>query len=99
MNINVHHHDGVMFVKSQADTGITYISVDPTDVDQVSTDLLVRHGDPESGRCGYYPVWLLLASETTRARQAYKRSKQPPSENWVDRAKKTLADAGASFIH
>lgn len=98
MSVPVCHEEGLVFIKVQADTGITYVSVDPqayTDTQQ----LLVRHGNPETGRCGYYPVSLLLANTHARRQAAYRRGKRPPSENWVETCVKLLSEAGAAFIH
>lgn len=42
---------------------------------------LVRHGLP--GKCGYYPVPLLFATESERKRIAAERGIAPPNESWV----------------
>lgn len=99
MNINVDHHEGLVFVKHAAETGITYVPVDVTEIEHVNNNLLVRHGDHTTGNCGYYPLWLLMADEAERKHHARLKSKRPPGNKWVERSKALLAEAGAKFIH
>lgn len=94
----VHHHDGVLFTKVEAETGITYVAVDPSEVDSLDRKLLVRHGDHTTGNCGYYPVWLLTAGPARRQHVAWKLAKRPPQEIWVAKAVMALRDAGANFL-
>lgn len=97
--VEVHHHDGILFTKVEADTGITYMAVDPTEVKVLDHDLLVRHGDPTSGNCGYYPLWLLATTREVRRRIANNRGKRPPQEVWVEKMKTTLVASGVSVLH
>jgi hypothetical protein len=92
--INVDHQDGVVFAKVQADTGITYVAVDPTEVKQPDRGLLVRHGRPENGQCGYYPLYLILESDSFRRTKAKSLGKRPPTPEWVAKIRTTLAEAG-----
>jgi len=98
--MNVHHdEEGLLFRKYEAETGISYIEV-PTPVPAEPLDikgLLVRHGTVESGRCGYYPVSLLLANPGQRRLEAKRRGKRPPSEHWVRRTAELLTEKGLAF--
>lgn len=92
--VAIDHQDGVIFNKVQADTGITYMAVDPAEVKQPERGLLVRHGRPENGQCGYYPLYLLLESDSYRRNKAKQLGKRPPTPEWVQRTRAVLADAG-----
>jgi hypothetical protein len=100
---NVYHEPyGVVFRKIQAESGISYLAVNiddvPEDLDS-ARDLLVRHGTPYDGRCGYYPLSLLVAPATTRSTVANKAGKKPPSENWVRRTINSLEANGLHIVH
>lgn len=97
-SINVYHEpEGVIFRKIQADSGISYIAIPVEEIDEVSRDLLVRHGNPETGHCGYYPLGLLLVDSTTRRKVAACSRKRPPSETWVSRTKQLLQAEGLTL--
>lgn len=102
-SINVYHEpDGQVFRKIQAESGITYLAVDldeiPEDLDE-ARDLLVRHGNPDTGRCGYYPLSLLVATPATRGFIAWKSGKKPPSDFWVRKTLEVLKANGIRVIH
>lgn len=92
--MNVYHEEkGIVFRKLEAETGISYISVCLDDPSLTSLHgLLVRHGNPFTGECGYYPLSLLLSSENKRVEIAEKIGKRPPSEFWVNRMLEELKD-------
>lgn len=92
--MNVYHQEtGVIFKKLEAESGISYVSVDINDPELTSLHgLLVRHGNPHSGECGYYPLSLLLSNESKRIEIAEKIGKRPPSEYWVSRTLQELKD-------
>lgn len=92
--VSVDHQPGVVFTKFQAETGITYLAIEPSEVVAPAKGLLVRHGSPETGQCGYYPLYLLLSPEPVRQIKAEALGKRPPSVDWVNRTRKVLADAG-----
>lgn len=95
--MTVDHRPGVIFEKVQADSGITYLAVDPAAA--VKPDgLLVRHGSPETGQCGYYPLSLLLRDESVRQKKAEALGKRPPTANWVHRTRQALMDAGVACM-
>jgi len=96
--VNVDHHDGIIFQKVEADSGITYMAINPEEVTVLDRSLLVRHGRPETGRCGYYPLYLLLESEAFRFRKAASLGKRPPKLEWVEKTRKQLADAGVAIL-
>ena len=96
--VNVYHQEeGVVFRKISGEEGISYITVDLTDIGEDKNDLLVRHGDPEKGYCGYYPVKLLYADRGVRQRAAVKARKRAPSEYWVRRQRLALEEAGFKY--
>lgn len=96
--VDVHHHEGVLFQKVAADTGITYVAVDPAEIKHMDRRLLVRHGDPEKGSCGYYPAWLLVAGDETRKRIAQEKGKRPPHHSWIIGKIMSLTASGAQFL-
>lgn len=96
--VNVDHHDGLIFQKVEADTGITYMAIDPEEVTAPDRSLLVRHGRPETGRCGYYPLYLLLESDAFRFRKAASLGKRPPKPEWVEKTRRQLHEAGITFM-
>lgn len=96
--VNVYHQEeGLIFRKITAESGISYIAVDLADIDEVYDDLLVRHGDPEKGHCGYYPIKLLYADRGVRQRAAAKARKRAPGEYWVRRQRLALEEAGFKY--
>lgn len=96
--VNVYHQEeGVVFRKITGEEGISYITVDLTDIGEDKNDLMVRHGDPEKGYCGYYPVKLLYADRGVRQRAAVKARKRAPSEYWVCRQRLALEEAGFKY--
>ncbi len=95
--ISVDHHPGVIFEKVQAESGITYMAVNPADA-VAPAGLLVRHGSAETGQCGYYPLGLLLSDESARQRRAAVLGKRPPSANWVERTRQALMEAGVACM-
>lgn len=99
--VNVFHDTGEVFIKLEADTGISYIAVDLEEISQETDNraLLVRHGNPEKGTCGYYPLMLLFATPERRFKAARKANKRPPSEYWVGRVKEELAMSGLKTLH
>ncbi|MCY1284368.1 hypothetical protein D9M68_18310 [compost metagenome] len=100
---NVYHERyGIVFRKIQADSGISYIAVSPSDVPEdldSARDLLVRHGTVDGGRCGYYPLSLLVATPVKRYIVANKAGKKPPSESWVRRTLTALEANGIRVLH
>jgi len=96
MNI-YHEKQGLVFQKIQADSGISYLSVEPETIDDAS-GLLVRHGTPDK-KCGYYPVTLLFEERTVRRKVASRLSKRPPNETWVSRMRRLLEEQGLQPIH
>lgn len=96
--IPIVHEDGLVFIKCQGETGITYKSLDVQELDVLDRAYLVRHGSPDSGRCGYYPVWLVLAPQAVRVEKAHEARKRPPSLEWVQRTRQVLAESGIPFI-
>lgn len=97
--INVYHEPyGLVFQKVEGDTGISYLSIPVKEVEDIS-GLLVRHGDPRSGRCGYYPVTLLFTDQSKRSEIAAKLDKRPPSETWVERTRNALETNGLKVLH
>lgn len=92
--VAVDHHEGMVFNKYQADSGITYFPVDPSEASPTDRSLLVRHGNPETGRCGYYPLWLIFRDKEARLIAAAEARKRPPSECWVNHIKTQLEEAG-----
>jgi hypothetical protein len=95
---DIDHHDGVLFVKVEADSGITYLAVEPSTTTELTRDLLVRHGDPTSGQCGYYPAWLLFENDLTRVSKANRLNKRPPQPGWCNKMIQTLEVANAAFL-
>lgn len=96
---NVYHEEeGVVFKKIQSDSGISYLSIPLEEVDDAN-GLLVRHGNPSSGHCGYYPVPLLFVDRTVRKTVAAKLSRRPPNEFWVGRVRQFLESQGLQPIH
>jgi hypothetical protein len=96
-----HEEQGLIFRKFQADTGISYIAVPIEELDDQEPlkGLLVRHGNPYTGQCGYYPLSLLLVTPNKRHEVAQKQHKRPPNENWVQRILNDLKDEGLKLIH
>lgn len=94
-----HQEEGVVFRKITGEEGISYIAVDLADIGEDKNDLLVRHGDPEKGYCGYYPIKLLYADRGVRQRAAVKARKRAPSEYWVNRTRRLLETHGLQPIH
>ncbi len=92
-----HQEEGVVFRKITGEEGISYIAVDLADISEDKNDLLVRHGDPERGYCGYYPVKLLYADRGVRQRAAVKARKRAPGEYWVRRQRLALEEAGFKY--
>lgn len=43
----------------------------------------VRHGNPRTGKCGYYPLPLLFGALADRLQAATEQGKRPPAERWV----------------
>lgn len=99
--VNVFHDDGSVFLKLEADTGISYIAVELDEITKETDNrsLLVRHGNPEKGACGYYPLMLLFATPERRFKAARKANKRPPSEYWVNRMKEDLNYKGLPTLH
>ncbi|MNP89183.1 hypothetical protein D3C85_15870 [compost metagenome] len=96
--MNVYHEEGgLVFRKIQADTGISYLSVPVEEVKVGNPELLVRHGDPESGSCGYYPLRLIFTNRDVRIAVAAKSGKRPPHEGWVVRTRNALTANGISI--
>jgi len=93
-----HEEDGLVFHKVEADTGISYLSVPITEVTDPQ-GLLVRHGNPVTGHCGYYPVSLVFANPEQRAAAAARRAKRPPNERWIDRTRALLETHGLQTVH
>lgn len=94
-----HEHCGEVFRKIEGEAGISYISIPLNEISMISRDLLVRHGNPSNGRCGYYPLQLLFTTPDYREYVAQKSRKRPPSENWVQRMREELEHAGLKAIH
>lgn len=96
--VNVYYQpDGILFRKIVGEEGISYIAVDMDDVGDDVSGLLVRHGNPDSGSCGHYPLTLLYADRGVRQRAAIKARKRAPSEYWVRRQKQLLEEAGFKY--
>lgn len=97
--VNVFHDDGSVFLKLEADTGISYIAVELDEITKETDNrsLLVRHGNPEKGTCGYYPLMLLFATPERRFKAARKANKRPPSEYWVGKMKNMLTESGMTL--
>ncbi len=96
--VNVYHQEeGLVFRKITGEEGISYIAVDLADIGEDKNDLLVRHGDPERGYCGYYPVKLLYADRGVRQRAAIKARKRAPGEYWVHRQRRALEASGFKY--
>lgn len=101
MNTQVYHEEqGLIFRKFQADTGISYVSVPVEDLGtEDMKGLLVRHGNPFTGQCGYYPLSLLLVTPRKRHEVAAKLHKRPPNEEWVKRTLTALECEGVKLLH
>lgn len=100
--IHVYHEEnGLIFRKLQADSGISYIAVPLEEVEEEPTikGLLVRHGNPYTGQCGYYPLSLLLVTPDKRYEIAEKQHKRPPNEGWVQRMLSDLKSEGLKLVH
>lgn len=99
MNI-FHDTEGLVFEKHQADTGISYLAVPIGDVIEGPFDgLLVRHGDADTGECGYYPLSLILSSPYVRAKIAAIKQKRPPNERWVRKILERIEESVSSVVH
>ncbi|QTH80503.1 hypothetical protein PA10_00305 [Pseudomonas phage pPa_SNUABM_DT01] len=102
--MNVYHEqEGLVFRKIKGEAGISYIAVPveqvPDTTKEVPYDLLVRHGNPHTGNCGYYPLSLLLATPDRRWYAAQRANKRPPTEEWVRRTLIALEFGGLPVIH
>ncbi|MNZ52698.1 hypothetical protein D3C78_705550 [compost metagenome] len=101
--MNVYHErEGLIFRKIEGEEGISYISVPVEELQDsidLSRDLLVRHGNPSTGHCGYYPLSLLTATPDRRYSAAQKARKRPPSEDWVRRTLMALEFGGLRVLH
>lgn len=98
MNI-YHQEDGIIFRKVEGEAGISYIAVDLNEIGDDTKGLLVRHGDPRTGNCGYYPISLLYSGKEARIKAASRNGKRPPSESWVKRTRRLLRTHGFQPIH
>jgi hypothetical protein len=96
-----HEENGLIFRKHEADTGISYIAVpiEELEPEEPLKGLLVRHGNPHTGQCGYYPLSLLLTTPDKRYEIASKQHKRPPNENWVQRILSDLKCEGLKLVH
>ncbi|MNH65411.1 hypothetical protein D3C73_174200 [compost metagenome] len=96
-----HEEQGLIFRKLEADTGISYISVPLEELKWVDTvkGLLVRHGNPFTGQCGYYPLSLLFVTPDKREEVALRNQKRPPDEGWVRRTLDNLQIEGLEILH
>ncbi|MNO12927.1 hypothetical protein D3C76_25450 [compost metagenome] len=101
--MNVYHEPaGLIFRKIQGEEGISYISIPVEDLNECvdpGRELLVRHGNPVTGRCGYYPLGLLFATPDHRERIARKSNKRPPAEGWVRNTLQILEEEGVKVLH
>lgn len=101
--IHVYHEErGLIFRKHEADTGISYVAVPLEELvwpEESMKGLLVRHGNPHTGECGYYPLSLLLVTPNKRHEIASKNRKRPPNEGWVQRMLDELKCEGLTLIH
>lgn len=95
ISVSVYHdEDGLVFRKYQADSGISYIAVPEDQIDLDDTSQLVRHGNPGSGNCGYYPLNLLFKSRRVQVAAAAKQKRRPPPMHWVSYARQFLRSHG-----
>ncbi len=95
--INIYHEpNGVIFKRVEGESGISYLAVDLADIED-GKGLLVRHGDPRTGRCGYYPLTLIYSDTSKRIEIAEKHARRPPNEDWVHRTRQYLETQGVSI--
>jgi hypothetical protein len=96
-----HEENGLIFRKLEGETGISYISVPLEELKWTDTTkgLLVRHGNPFTGQCGYYPLSLLFVTPDKREEVAIRNQKRPPSEDWVKRTLDNLQCEGIPILH
>lgn len=99
MTTQVYHEEhGLIFRKFEADTGISYLSVPIEDLkEEPVKGLLVRHGNPFTGQCGYYPLSLLFATRDDRREVAQKHHRKPPRESWVRQTLYALQSHGVEL--
>lgn len=89
-----HEPHGYIFRKLTGEEGISYVSVPDDQVTLADRTLLVRHGDIESGECGYYPLYLIYRDEEFRQVKAQSVGKRPPSVGWVAHVQFKLDSVG-----
>jgi len=95
--MNVYHEpNGLLFRKLEGEVGISYVAIDPDEVDGNLTGLLVRHGSPESG-CGYYPASLVMADSELREKVAAVKGRRKPSERWIGQIRNRLIESGILY--